>query len=1252
MADPTPPPPPLLNIQSQSQPQSSQQQQSTQTQQQQNRNRPRRFPRRPPPPRGEEPQASTESLAHGSEGGNAEASGSSRPNQAPRRDRRGGGGIGSSGDPRKGGESTSSSNRGGRGRGGRYGVAIRHPRNAVSHNTVEGGTAEGSEQQQQQQQTTPSSTNSTRGNTARQRARRGGAFVAGGGGRQFGGQLTRPDATNQTGEEGEGETPIVTHSDATTSGQPSTSNAQPTIVIESTTPAPKPRRNRGAHKQPTTLREAESLTTRIHAEISSGEYECMICYSGVNRKSKIWDCTTCYAVFHLHCIKKWAKQALDVPSASNDEIVPQRTWRCPGCQSTSTEAPERYTCWCGKTDSPEVARFVPPHSCGQTCNKPREPPAGKTASCPHGCDLQCHAGPCPPCSAMGPQQPCFCGKEVSVKRCLDTDYENGWSCGQVCGDLMPCGEHFCQRGCHSGVCGGCEVVEVLKCYCGETEKGVKCCDKLVGKASHTTVDGEDKIWEGFWRCDRVCGKLFDCGEHRCEKGCHSAEEEEPHCPLSPDVIRFCPCGKTELGEDRKREKCTDPIPHCDELCGKILPCGHQCEKICHTGDCGMCMQKVEIFCRCGKTGSNSLCLQGDQGEKPMCRRVCHTTLNCLRHECGERCCSGEQKAKERMAAKKKVNVRGRTEDFEPEHICTRVCGKPLKCGSHDCSALCHRGACGSCLEASFDELACHCGRTRIMPPVPCGTKPPSCRFPCQRSKPCGHPNSTDHLCHLDDEACPNCPYLVQKRCVCGRTVIKNQPCYRDSVSCGQTCGLPLSCGSHVCLKTCHAEGGCQEPCTQTCKKSRPLCGHDCQESCHAPFACSVNTPCAAKVTISCPCGNVKQEVTCNTSMSNQHPRRTEIKCIDDCRRRQLAAAFNVDLEKKAAEEAINAYSDDTLEFYIDNKVWCGGIEKMMREFCEDTGKVRLAFKPMKSHFRGFIHGLAEDYGLDSESQDPEPYRSVVVMKNGSWQMPVRGLADAVKVRRQEAALAAAAASGGSTTASGIQQLRKTTGLPAVNAILLGGLRVGLLTSELEKELAPVLRQGTLRFGIRWYGDEEVLLEPLPSSFSTEEVEVELGNVRGLVRRHCVVNRISSSVDLCYVGRDGKVAGKEGQGWNVVSVGKGIKAAPPPGPQTGGSYANLFGVLQPGGSAGQKAGLSIKSDVAKVNKVMSPVLPKEEPVDDWLEAMENEEREAEEKKAASAAASGAEDNGAGASADEAARKEEEAAVATASPSLGL
>ncbi|EPS44512.1 hypothetical protein H072_1501 [Dactylellina haptotyla CBS 200.50] len=891
--------------------QHAQSQQSTPTNQSNpNRNRRRRPPRRPR----EDPQASAESLGNGLSEGQTATEVSSNPINTHSGHHR------SEGAP-------SSSNRGGR-RGGRGGPR-QNPR-PEARTEEQGATRETTEP-------------STRGTTARQRARRGGSFVPGA--RQFGGQLTK----NEPQEDRDDADPSTLHAEAPNFVPGQSTNIPNTIVVESGPSATsRPRRNRERHRgAPKTVREAEDLTTRIHTEISSGEYECMICYSSVNRKSKVWDCTRCYAVFHLHCIKKWAKQALEVPGPSNDEIVPQRTWRCPGCQNTSIDAPNTYTCWCGKSENPEVARYVPPHSCGQTCGRPRE---GVSKNCPHGCDLQCHAGPCPPCSAMGPVQPCFCGKETSQKRCLDTDYENGWTCGHVCGDFMPCGEHMCERECHGGVCGACEVKELLKCYCGQEEKEIRCCDKLDPMLAHGIVDGVATSWEGYWKCERKCERAFDCGEHKCQKGCHAQDIEVPHCPFSPDVVSFCPCGKTELGKKNIRTKCTDPIPHCDK------------------------------------------------------------------------------------------------------------------------------------------------------------------------------------------------------------------------------------------------------------------------------------------------------EVTCNTSSKNQSPRRPEIKCIDDCRRRQLAAAFNIDIEKKAAEEAINTYSDETLEFYMENKAWCVGIEKMAREFCEDKGKIRLAFKPMKSHLRGFIHGLAEDYGLDSESQDPEPYRSVVMTKNTRWSMPSVGLADAVRARKAEAAAASAAQPSGIVpVGTGVQQLRKTTGMQAVNAILLSGLRVGLLTNELEKELNPVLKQSMLRFGIRWYGDEEVLLEPLPSSFSMDEVEVELGNVRTNVRRHCTVNRIASSVDLCWVGRDGKVSNKEGQGWSVVSTGKGTRSNAAQQGQSGGSYANLFGVLRDGPSgsfaavsAGPKGGLTMKSDVAKAKvKVLSPVLPKEEPVDDWLEAMENEEREAEaEKAAASGAASSVEDNSEQQSTDEA------------------
>jgi len=269
-------------------------------------------------------------------------------------------------------------------------------------------------------------------------------------------------------------------------------------------PAPNFQPSRKAQAQPAaTVKEAEDLMTRIHKGIASGNYECMICYGGVTRKSPIWDCGRCYAVFHLKCIQKWAKQGLDAPlppNALENGDDRRKTWRCPGCQNLDSELPSIYECWCGKAPNPEAQRYIAPHSCGQPCGKERASPR----ACPHPCNLQCHAGPCPPCTAMGPAQACFCGRESTQRRCLDTDYQSGWSCQQICGDYMPCGEHTCPRPCHSGLCGDCGFEEELRCYCGKQSGDVKCCDKGVPLNSIQEVEGDTQQWTGYWSCKTDC----------------------------------------------------------------------------------------------------------------------------------------------------------------------------------------------------------------------------------------------------------------------------------------------------------------------------------------------------------------------------------------------------------------------------------------------------------------------------------------------------------------------------------------------------------------------------------------------------------------------------------------------------------------------------------------------------------------------------------------------------------------------------
>jgi transcriptional repressor NF-X1 len=74
--------------------------------------------------------------------------------------------------------------------------------------------------------------------------------------------------------------------------------------------------------------------------------------------------------------------------------------------------------------------------------------------------------------------------------------------------------------------------------------------------------------------------------------------------------------------------------------------------------------------------------------------------------------------------------------------------------------------------------------------------------------------------------CPPCILTVHTSCHCNRTVLsircaRSHTAPEPSLSCGQTCGRPLLCGSHYCEKQCHP-GQC-EPCTET-EISKCFCG--------------------------------------------------------------------------------------------------------------------------------------------------------------------------------------------------------------------------------------------------------------------------------------------------------------------------------------------------------------------------------------------------------------------------------------------
>ncbi|CAL1409368.1 unnamed protein product [Linum trigynum] len=593
------------------------------------------------------------------------------------------------------------------------------------------------------------------------------------------------------------------------------------------------------------------LVQEIQEKLAKSTVECMICYDMVRRSAPIWSCSSCYSIFHLNCIKRWAKAptSVDLSADKNQGF----NWRCPGCQYVQlTPLKEiRYVCFCGKRTDPPSDLYLTPHSCGEPCGKPLEKhlpgtnfESNNEDSCPHICVLQCHPGPCPPCKSFAPQRLCPCGKSTITTRC--SERQSVLTCGQQCDKLLDCQRHRCERICHLGPCDPCEIPVTASCFCKKKEEDILCGDM--------SVKGEVNVEEGVFSCNFMCGKMLACANHECTEVCHPGPCGD--CDLMPGRVKSCYCGKTSLVEERKC--CLDRIPNCMQVCGKLLRCGvHNCTDLCHSGDCPPCMVNVTQSCCCGSTSRTVACYKkSDINEQFKCDKPCGRKKNCGRHRCSERCCPLSNNSTTSFS-----------EDWNP-HLCQMACGKKLRCGLHSCESVCHSGHCPPCLETIFVDLSCACGRTSIPPPLPCGTPLPSCQLPCSVPRLCGH--AASHNCHHGD--CPPCSVPIAKECVGGHVVLKNIPCGSKNIRCNKLCGKTRQCGLHACGRTCHPApcdsssssevGAGRASCRQICGAPRRDCRHTCAALCHPTAPCP-DARCEFPVTITCSCGRIAASVPCD-----------------------------------------------------------------------------------------------------------------------------------------------------------------------------------------------------------------------------------------------------------------------------------------------------------------------------------------------------------------------------------------------------
>ncbi|KAI9247058.1 hypothetical protein BY458DRAFT_68498 [Sporodiniella umbellata] len=873
------------------------------------------------------------------------------------------------------------------------------------------------------------------------------------------------------------------------------------------------KKNKGKQKGPTILPlplgERDMATTLIH-DLKNSVYECMICMDVIKPAHHTWGCDCCWAVFHLNCIQSWSSKSLK--DTSSNKMITQ--WRCPGCQSSRTAIPKDYICFCGKQRNPEPSKYRTPHSCHQLCKKHK--------SCPHECILPCHPGPCPPCNSMGPIRKCFCGKTTQQKQCTNTDYSTpGFACDIVCEAMLGCGKHRCKENCHPGLCPPCSVEETQACYCGKHQKKARC-----GSGKYVRI-GEHI---GSYNCEEKCQTFYNCEKHACNKPCHPCTANTQTCPFDPSLITTCPCGSQtvlDLTQNRNRTSCTDPIPTCSSKCNKKLPCGHLCQDVCHTGECSPCTMTVQVSCRCQMNQFEKTCsevCEAAGGEPPLCTRVCKAGRNCGRHQCGAVCCPAV-----------KVNGKSR-KGTEFLHDCSNTCNKLLSCGIHDCQERCHKGKCPPCLEAVFEDVTCHCNRTRLEPPVRCGTKLPDCQYSCIRPNPCGHVRFLNHNCHPDEEPCPPCPVLVSRHCQCGKTELKNVPCYRESPRCGRPCESPLPCGKHLCPKTCH-NGPCvteNETCTQYCNDSRS-CGHPCKERCHNGSACPEKEPCTNRIKASCKCGQNTMEIPCNATAESSGSKKL-LECNDFCakvlRNRRLAMALDIkrdDFGTSSLSLDDLGYYDDTLrDFYSGNRAWCRSMEMSLIEFTRDSAKKTSHLRPMRSEYRQFIHRYAVHFNIATEAIDAEPKRSVILRKTlGPCRIPPILLSKAITnpaLNRPPQTIEAAISG----------EIIKTTKQP-VNAIYLSDMAFGLTKIELDAELVMICKMGdqSVSFNSTWVNENDAVVVPsIVDAISMDEKENTIWLLKKIIKNAFVSNEDSkkkaSRVDCCWVNQKGEITWSEKQ----------------------------------------------------------------------------------------------------------------------------
>lgn len=357
--------------------------------------------------------------------------------------------------------------------------------------------------------------------------------------------------------------------------------------------------------------------------------------------------------------------------------------------------------------------------------------------------------------------------------------------------------------------------------------------------------------------------------------------------------------------------------------------------------------------------------------------------------------------------------------------------------------------------------------------------------------------------------------------------------------------------------------------------------------------------------ITCDCQRKKEEVRCNAraGLAEASGRQNSLKCDDECarleRNRNLARALHVSDDH--TDDHV-PYSTTTLTMYLEDVAWAHKQEEILRVFAADDQEKRHRFQPMKSHQRAFIHSLAEDFGFDGESLDPEPHRHILLFKTPKFvSAPMKTLAQAARIKRPQLNISTPVQS--TKTSKPADEARYD-----YNGLLLDRPRFALTEDEVHRVMqktAPSMDFDTVFLP----NDQGVALLPLNRWESPAQLTGLLSEIQPTVADAISKQSLASSVALVMfdltglepkiVHQAGKSGGNVAHGWSQVAAKRAIPMQAPQVKAVG--QRPIYTVL---GSRLAEA----KKKKQETEELIKKKAAQQEVVDDWEQEAELDEGE--------------------------------------------